>query len=170
MFLFILVVSFISAFGVSYPQPQNIELKPGQASFFTFQIQTDDFPVDCVPIIDDAGELELAFNQEYKVEANQRYNIKPQIIVPKETGFGNYKTTFCVECTPAGDISGSKVIPRVCNLPITVNVVAERTMTNLLEEPKAEFGWMLVMIVLAFAILILASIIYYLVRRRRAGL
>jgi len=167
LFGFILAFSVVSAFGVSYPQPQNIELKPGQSSYFTFQIQTDDFPVTCVPVVESMGELELAFNQQYEVEANMRYNVKPQVIVPKQTGLGNYETSFCVECSPSEDVEGSRIIPRVCNLPITVNVVAERTRQNLLEETTAAAVWVLILVFLSVSILILAAVVFYLVARRK---
>ena len=162
----IFLVSSVLAIGVTYPHPQNIELVPGQASYFTFQIQTDDFPVSCVPVTEELSGLELAFNPQYQVEEYQRFNIKPQVLVPKQTAFGSYRATFCMECTPSGDVEGSKIIPRVCGLPITVNVVAERTRTNVFEEePKAFFGiWITLLII---AIIILAIIIFYLIRKRK---
>ena len=161
-----LMANVASALGVTYPYPQNIELKPGQSSYFTFQIQTDNFPVSCVPSIGETGGLELAFAQKYDIESNQRYNVKPQVIVPKQTGFGNYKTTFCIECTPSNDVSGSRIIPKVCNLPVTVNIVSDRTRTNALEE-TGNVVWIIVLISFAISIVILASIIFYLVVKQK---
>jgi len=164
IFAIILTTSLISAIGVTYPHPQNIELKPGQSSYFTFQIQSDDFSLICVPSVQDNAGLELAFNQQYEVEANQKYNIKPQIIIPKQTPFGNYKAIFCIECSPSGEVEGSRIIPKICNLPVTANVVAERTRDNML-EPEGYFGlWITFLII---AIVILALVILYLIRRKR---
>jgi len=161
----VLVISVVSAVGVSYPHPQNIELRPGESSYFTFQIQADNFPLVCIPEIENAAGLEFAFNQQYEIEANQRYNVKPQLIVPKQTGLGNYKATFCVECAPSEDVSGSKIIPKVCNLPVTANVVSERTRPNMFEEEGlGVFVWITLLVA---AIIILAIIILVLVKRRR---
>jgi hypothetical protein len=157
------LVSLVSAIGVTYPHPQNIELKPGQSSYFTFQIQTDDFPLTCIPSVQDNAGLEFAFNPQYDVEARQKFNVKPQVIIPKQTPYGNYKATFCIECDPAGEIEGSRIIPRICDLPITVNVVTERTRKNMLEEVSYLWLWMTLLIV---AIVVLAITIFYLIRRR----
>ncbi len=160
----VLVANFVFAMGVTYPHPQNIELKPGQSSYFTFQIQSDDFPLVCVPIIEDAAGLEFAFNTQYNVGANQKFSVKPQIIVPKQTPFGDYKASFCIECEPSREVEGSKIIPRICNLPVTVSVVTERTRKNIFEE---ELGYIWLWItLLIIAIIILAIVIFYLVRRR----
>ena len=157
-------ISFVSAMGVTYPQPQNIELAPGQSSFFTFQIQSDDFPLTCVPIIEETQGLELAFTQEYNIEANQKYNIKPQVIIPKDTPVGAYKALFCMECSPSEEVAGSKIIPRFCNLPVTVNVVSERTRPNKFDE--AENNIVIWITLLAISIVILAIVIFFLVRKR----
>ena len=160
----IFVTSLVSAIGVTYPHPQNIELKPGQSSYFTFQIQSDDYPLICVPSIQDNDGLELAFNPQYEIEANQKFNIKPQIIIPKQTPFGNYQAKFCIECSPSEEVEGSRIIPKICDLPITVNVVSERTRENML-EPVSYFSiWITFLII---AILVLALVIFYLIRRKR---
>ena len=160
----IFVTSLVSAIGVTYPHPQNIELKPGQSSYFTFQIQSDDYPLICVPSIQDNDGLELAFNPQYEIEANQKFNVKPQIIIPKQTPFGNYQAKFCIECSPSGEVEGSRIIPKICDLPITVNVVSERTRENML-EPVSYFSiWITFLII---AILVLALVIFYLIRRKR---
>jgi len=163
----LLLTTLVCAIGVIQPRPKNIELKPGEASYFTFQVQSDDFPLECVPTVDDAGGLELAFNQEYQVGANEKYNIQPQVIVPEKTGYGDYEATFCMECFPMGDIEGSVIVPRFCGLSVTANVVSDRTRPNMFDEKGGQAGWMFVMVILAFAILILAAVIYYLVRRRK---
>lgn len=160
----IFVAGFVFAIGVTYPHPQNIELKSGQSSYFTFQIQSDNFPLICVPIVEDLQGLEIAFNPQYEVDANQRYNVKPQIIIPKQTPLGNYKITFCIECEPAEEVEGSRIIPRVCSLPVTLNVVAERTRKNILEE-KPSYTWILITL-LIIAIIILAIVIFYLIKRK----
>lgn len=165
-FIILLSFSFVNAIGITQPQPQNIELKPGQSSFFTLQVQSDDFPLKCVPIVRETGGLELAFNQEYNIGANQAFNIKPQVIVPKETGFGNYQANFCLECTPSGDFSGSRVVPVICNLPVSVNVVSERTRENRFDE-AGQIGFLTVLVILSIAILILAVVIFFLVARRK---
>jgi len=164
----IFLISIVSAIGVTVPQPQNIELKPGQASFFTFQIQSDDFPLICIPILQEAGGLELAVNQQYEVEPNQRYVVKPQVIAPQQSGFGNYKATFCISCSPSEEVEGSKVVTEVCNLPVTVDVVSERTRENMFEE---EIGpamglWITLLLV---AIVFLAIVIFYLIRKRSSA-
>ena len=160
----IFVTSLVSAIGVTYPHPQNIELKPGQSSYFTFQIQSDDYPLICVPSIQDNDGLELAFNPQYEIEANQKFNVKPQIIIPKQTPFGNYQAKFCIECSPSEEVEGSRIIPKICDLPITVNVVSERTRENML-EPVSYFSiWITFLII---AILVLALVIFYLIRRKR---
>jgi len=156
-------ISFVNAIGITYPYPQNIELKPGQSSYFTFQIQSDDFPLTCIPIVQDNAGLELAFNPEYGVEADQNYDAKPQIIIPKKTPYGNYKATFCMECSPDTDVQGSKVISKICNLPITANVVSERTGRNVNEEISYFYIWITFLII---AIIVLALIIFYLIRKR----
>lgn len=169
VFAMIFAISIVSAIGFTSPNPQNIELTPGQASYFTFQIQADkDFGIICVPTVQDTNGLELAFNQEYTVEAGQRYNVKPQVIVPKQTPFGNYKATFCIECEPSEDVEGSRIIPGICDMPVTVNVVGERTTGNLLEPASADY-FMIWVTLLAVAIVILAMVIFYLVRRRRVS-
>ena len=160
----VFLTSLVSAIGVTYPHPQNIELKPGQSSYFTFQIQSDDFPLVCIPSVQDNAGLELAFNQEYIVEPNQQFNVKPQIIIPKQTPFGDYKATFCIECSPSGDVEGSRIIPRICNLPITANVVSERTRENMLEPTSYFVIWITFLII---AIVILALVIFYLIRKKR---
>lgn len=165
-FLLVLAISFVSSLGVSYPLPQNMELLPGQSSYFQFQIQTDDFPVNCVPIIEETNGLELAFQQKYTVEANQKHVVKPQVIVPKQTAFGNYEATFCIECTPSEEVEGSRIIPTVCGLPLTVGVVSERTGVNLYEETAAA-NYMIWVTLLSVSIIVLAMVIFYLVRRRR---
>jgi len=160
----IFVTSLVSAIGVTYPHPQNIELKPGQSSYFTFQIQSDDFPLICVPSIQDRAGLELAFNPQYEIEANQKFNIKPQIIIPKQTPFGNYQAKFCIECSPSEEVEGSRIIPKICDLPITANVVSERTRENML-EPVSYFSiWITSLII---AIIVLALVIFYLIRRKQ---
>ena len=165
--VFFLTVSFASAFGVTHPFPQSIELKPGQSSFFSFQIQADNFPLKCVPVIEQTGGLELAFNQEYNVEANQRFNVKPQVIVPKETGFGTYSTMFCMECVPSGDVEGSRIVPRVCNIPLEVSVVSERTGVNAFEESSGNIGFISILAILSISILVLVVIIFYIISRRK---
>jgi hypothetical protein len=152
----IFLTSLVSAIGVTYPHPQGIELKPGQSSYFTFQIQSNDFPLVCVPVIQDNAGLELAFNPEYEVGINQALNIKP-----------HYKATFCVECTPAIEAEGSRIIPKICGLPITANVVAERTRENML-EPESYFGLWITFLIIAIVILALA--ILYLVRKKQRTL
>jgi len=160
------LVSFASAIGVTYPHPQNIELTPEQQSYFSFQIQSDDFPIVCVPNVEDDAGLELAFNQQYTIGANQKFNVKPQVIVPKQTPIGEYRAVFCIECSPSAESEGSRIIPKICNLPITVNVVSERTNPNMFEEEKSYLTvWITFLIV---AIVILVLIIFYLVRRRSA--
>jgi len=163
----IFLISFVSAIGITYPQPQNIELRPEESSYFTFQIQSDNFPLSCVPIIEETQGLELAFNQEYQVEARQRYNVKPQIIVPKQTAFGSYQASFCMECSPSEDVEGSKIIPRICNLPVTVNVVSDRTQDNMFDS-TAGGNFMIWISLLILSVVLLAAIIFYLVRRRSA--
>jgi len=160
----IFLASFVYAIGASFPRPQNIELTPGQSSYFAFQIQTDESPVSCVPVIQETQGLELAFNQKYDVEANEKYVVKPQVIVPEQTPFGDYTATFCVECTPISEAEGSKVIPKICGLPITVKVVSERTRENMFEPAPA--GYDLWITLLIIAIVILAIIIYYLIRKK----
>ena len=160
-------INLVSAIGVSYPIPQNIQLKPSQSSYFTFQIQTDEYPVTCVPLVEETSGLELAFNQQYLVEANQRYNVKAQVIVPKQTAFGEYQATFCMECTPSGETEGSRIIPRVCKLPITVDVVSDRSRENRFEQEAANYVIVWITL-LVLSILVLVLIIFYLIRRRRA--
>lgn len=163
--LTIFLASIVSAIGVTYPHPQNIELRPGQSTYFTFQIQSDDFPLICVPLIQDKAGLEFAFNQQYEIEPNQKFVVKPQLIVPKQTSYGLHEASFCIECSPSGEIEGSKIVPRICNLPVTANIVAERTRVNMLEEEVSYYYiWVTL---LTIAIIILAIIIFYLIRRRR---
>lgn len=160
----VFITSLVSAIGITYPHPQNIELKPGQSSYFTFQIQSDEYSLICIPSVQDNAGLELAFNPQYEIEANQKYNVKPQIIVPKQTPYGDYKAQFCMECSPSEDVEGSRIIPKICDLPITANVVSERTRDNML-EPTSYFGlWITFLII---AIVILALVIFYLIRRKR---
>ncbi len=165
LFTIIFLINLISAIGITYPHPQDIELKPGQSSYFTFQIQSDDFPLICVPSIQEDAGLEFAFNPQYEIEANQKYNVKPQIIIPKQTPFGNYEANFCIECSPSQEVEGSKIIPRICDLPITVNIRSERTRTNMLE--KTESLLILWISLLIIAIVILTIIIFYLIKKKR---
>ena len=79
----ILLVSVVSALGITAPRPQNIQLQPGESTSFNFQIQSDSTPVTCVPVIEESDGLELAFNQEYVVGGNERYVVQPRVIVPK---------------------------------------------------------------------------------------
>jgi hypothetical protein len=162
----ILLVSIVSALGVTHPQPQNIELKPGQSGFFTLQVQADDFPLKCVPIIRDNGGLELAFNQEYNIEANQDFIIQPQVIVPDKASFGDHQANFCLECAPTGEVVGSRVIPVICDLPVTVDVVSDRTRVNKFED-TGQLGFIAVLTILSISILILAIVVFYLVVRKR---
>lgn len=159
----ILSVSTVCAIGVTYPYPQNIELKPGQSSYFAFQIQSDDSPISCIPIVEDSKELELAFSQNYDVEASSKLNVKAQVIAPKTIPTGEQKSIFCIECSPSGTASGSKVVSRICNLPVTVNIVTERTGKNMLENNNYLRIWITFLIA---AIVILSLIILFLVVKR----
>ena len=168
LLLVLVSFSFVAAIGVTHPQPQNIQLKPGESSYFALQVQSDNFALKCVPVVEDSKGLELAFSPEYNIEPNMQYNIKPQVVVPKKTAYGSYKALFCMECSPAEDVEGSKIIPRICNLPITVDVVSERTGANMFDQKAAGLAiWVVVLVSLSVAILVLSTVIYYLVRRRR---
>ena len=163
---------FVSAIGITHPFPQTLQLTPGQSSYFSFQIQSGDIPLKCVPLIENTNGLELAFNQFYEIDANQKYNVEPQIIVPEKTAYGTFTASFCMECSPGtgSNVEGSAIIPKICNLPVTVNVVSERTGKNAFDEEEKGNGLIVALLILSLAILVLAIIIFYLVARRKKKL
>ena len=164
IFLVIASLTLVSAIGVSFPHPQNIELKPGESTSFTFQIQSHDFAVKCIPEMQETQGLEITLDKEYALEANQRLNVKGKVQLPSDMNAGNYEAQFCIECSPLGEESGSAVKQKVCNLPVTVVGVNERTRQNIFDAEEQES---LLWIILVIVLVILITLIKYITKKRR---
>jgi hypothetical protein len=162
--LVIFSLGLVSAIGITYPHPQDIELQKGESSSFVFQIQAQDFAIRCIPTIEESQGLEITLEKEYIVSANERLNVKGTVKLPSDMSLGDYKATFCIECSPSELSGGSTVKTRTCSLPVTVAGVDKRTRKNAFDVEKA---MTLLWVILVIAILILILLIWYLIKKRR---
>jgi len=160
-------LSLVSAIGVTYPHPQDIELLPGEETSFVFQIQAHDFDVKCVPVIEETQGLEITLNKEYIVQINERLNVKGKVKLPADMSSGDYKATFCIECSPLQASSGSSVKQRTCNLPVTVKGVSERTRQNSFDIEQGERTLLWTILILVVLILLVILSIWYVLKKRK---
>ncbi|MFH1500999.1 MAG: hypothetical protein ABIE22_03575 [archaeon] len=166
LLLGIFLASVVSAVGVTFPQPQNMELRPGENNYFIFQIQSDHFPIICIPEIESSDNLQIILEDNYTVAQNQRFNVQGEVVLSKGASFGDYKTTFCILCMPL-ESEGSTVNIKTCGLPVTVSAVAQRSGPNLYEPPSPSYLIPVIVILSIAIIILLAIIIIYLYRKRK---
>lgn len=166
--LFLLVLAKTAYAGATYPIPSEIELMPGEESRFKFVVTspgTSD--VDCTITPDLLVPFDIIFDEtEFSIlEGSTAKSVTGTVYVSGDTTVGAYKETFSVTCTPSlGEgVEGSTVSTTTKGLPISVNVVSERTRENMNiptgEQPSqipVYFYYVIVIII----ILIVAYIIY----------
>lgn len=169
----ILLTSFVSAWGVTFPQPQNMQLLRNEEARFWVTIDAvqsgHDLKCDITPLTD--GSVELIFDQDEEIP----------VIIPKGTAQALYGTIraldaaeynmhtiqFCPNCEEiiAKEEGVTGVQGKYC-VPFKIEVAETRTRTNPQDQvppkPKDYFwyyvgGGILIVIILIILIVYLLN-------------
>jgi hypothetical protein len=164
-----LIIAQIAYAGVTNPLPAELNLLKGESGRFKFQIQTiaGNQELECVYNLEGESSLSVDFDPDkIIVPAGTVRDVYGTVTVPRDLDFGAYEEKFCISCKPTSGIAGAAVQIDTCNLPIRVNVVAERTRDNMYIPPKP---FPIEKAFIGMGILAgLVIIIYYLEKRKRA--
>ncbi|MFH1307631.1 MAG: hypothetical protein ABIH72_02155 [archaeon] len=161
------LVSLASSTAVYVPQPQNMELKPGETTGFILKIASEHTDVICTPDIGPNEYLAITLEPNYTIGQYQRFNIEGQVALSKDAPYGQYEHRFCMLCEPIG-IGGTTIPLNTCGLPITVTAVSERSKQNLYEPIKPSYYLPIIVILSIVIIILLAIIVIYLYRKRKS--
>lgn len=168
--MFLVVVQVIAT-GITEPTPKNLELLPGEEGRFYFQVQSvaDPKDLECTVSVKETNGLEVEFDIEViSIGAGEVDNFLGTVIVPRGTAYANYEVKFCVNC--GSPIVGEGVNPvkiSTCGLDFNVDVVAERTRSNIPLPPKPTVDITLYVIVLVILVLIAVGVVEYLRRKNK---
>lgn len=138
----IFIVSLVSAAGVNYPSPTEIQLTPGESERFTVGLQTSqDSPETCTFDITDSAGLNIEFDEDSVDLLGGKKDVFGTVTAPEEITNGKKTAKFCVICSPkvAPDSPpGSGVRFNNCGPTINVEIVGSRTRENLPQIPEKE--------------------------------
>jgi hypothetical protein len=149
--------------GVTNPLPTELNLLEGESGRFKFQVQaiTSEQDLECTSSLKENSVLLVDFDPEtIVVLAGTVKDIYGTVEVPKELGFGTFEENFCISCKPVTGMTGAAVMVETCNLPIKVNVVAERTRDNMYIPPKP-FPLMTLVVIVVVGVLLLTIVFLY---------
>ena len=164
--IILVFINFVNA-GVVFPIP-DLQLKPGETGRFQFLI-TGSPPLKCTVNTDHKTPLNVEFDNIEVIIESQSQPYYGSVKVSENTAFGKYKETFCVSCEPLGEGGGSSLRQSVCDVPINVEVVGERTKENIQfpEKPKEKIDAIAIIGLIVLIILIIVLILFGLKRPDR---
>lgn len=165
----LVVINFVNA-GVVFPIP-DLELRPRDSGRFQFLI-TGSPPLKCSVSVDHKTPLIVEFDNSEVIIESQSQPYYGSVKVPEDMAFGKYKETFCVSCEPLGEGGGSALRQSVCDVPINVEVVGERTRDNIQfpEKPKEKIDFVAIVGLIVLIILVIILILFGLKRERGGGI
>lgn len=130
----ILVESSLASSSIIYPL--ELQLKPGDTGRFNFGIKSD-YAIHCRFSNEHKTNLIIRFDQdEGDIDNTKMFN--GNVKVPENLIYGYYEESLCVFCEKINEnVAGSVVKEENCGIPISVNVVEERTKENYYVAEKA---------------------------------
>jgi len=169
----IILVGSAYGIGISDVSPTSIELLRGESGRFVFQIQSIVAPttdITCSYGVEQPSDFIVEFDQDNSfVPAGAVRDVLATVTVPDDLPFGTYTENFCVSCKPSigltetGEPIGgqSRVSFNSCGLEVTVDVVSQRSKSNmpLPVKPDVVEVWMVVMVVVGIVV-VAGSILY----------
>lgn len=169
--MFLALIYAASAIGVTRPIPQEIQLLPGQSNSFKFQIQSDDYAIDCTYDLEMESILDVGFETpKIVLQANEKEYVTGTITAPEDAPSGEYSTKFCVRCSPLVKEEGkSSTRFNYCDLPLSVSIVSQRTKENILEIPEVQKPPYMLWIWAILIAIIAATIIWLIWRKIKKG-
>ncbi len=162
----IILLSQLAYAGVTNPLPSEMQLLEGESGRFKFQIQaiTSEQDLICEPSLAEETSLDIDFDQKIiTVSAGSIKEAYGTVTAPDK--IGTYTESFCISCEPVSDIAGTSVQMDTCDLPITVDVVGEKTKENMTVEPEKPLPSVLILLMVA-GIIAAAYIIFYIVKKK----
>ena len=165
--MIVILASFVAA-GVVFPIPE-LELRPGETGRFQYVIQTGSPPQKCTMALDGKTPLLVEFDDDEAIIDVPAKSLYGTVKVPENVEFKDYEETFCVTCDPLSEGSGSSVKQSVCQIPIKVKVVRERTKQNiqLPEKPKEKINPINIIGTIVLIILVIVLIVFGLKRPKK---
>jgi len=161
----ILLVSFVSAFGVSSPYWADNPLKmyPGQSTTVDLNLQnkadaTED--IDASVTLIEGAEIASLRDGEYEVKAGEDINVPLKVKISKETPIGTtYKIQVEIKTVTPGE-GGGVVMGTGMNTEFNVEVI---------EKPagiKEGLSVLTYIIIAIIIVLIVIAVLYFLLRNR----
>lgn len=171
LFSLVLINITNAAIGVGYPFPSQLELKPGEAGRFQFEIQTtsEEGLVICsynletpIPLIVDFDEQSVSIPPTGQMI---RMPVYATVTAPVDINPGSYSTSFCVSCKPAKLESPVGMLGSYCGITFGVDVVSERTRDNPYVPSKPFKLNLFVLGIVLISIIILIILTVYVIKR-----
>ncbi|MBS3146893.1 LPXTG cell wall anchor domain-containing protein [Candidatus Woesearchaeota archaeon] len=163
-----ILVTMNSVFaGVVFPIP-DLQLKPGESGRFQYVIQTGTLPMKCSMSLDHKTNLIVEFDETETILDSPSKPLYGSVTVPENLGAGDYKETFCVSCESISETSGSSIRPSFCDIPIKVEIVLDRTKSNMQfpNKPKTGIDELTILGIIVLIVLIVALILLGLKRSK----
>ena len=162
----ILIISQIAYAGVTNPLPTELNLYRGETGRFKFQIQTvaSNQEIECNYYLSEESPLLVTFDPAtIIVPAGTVRDVYGSVEVAGDLDLGTYEENFCISCKPTQGAAGTSVQIETCDLPIKVNVVAERARDNMYVPPRP-FP-LIGKVLIGIGVLIAVILVLYLVRK-----
>ncbi len=131
--MILLFANMASAWGVTFPQPQDLQLKPGETARFwvTIDAVQSENDMDCRLQSINNGQIRIDFDlAQAVVQKGKLQALYGTITALGTAGFGLHIIEFCPDCKDVRSIQeGISVVGRYC-VPFKIDVVAQRTRAN----------------------------------------